>query len=191
MDLNIIIFDIECTTWKGAKYRNWSGAGEHREVVQIAAVLIETKEFTELSVFQSIVKPKINPVVSDFFINLTNITQERVNKGVKFTTMLQKFHQWCKDYQIYSFDSRTNTSQLFDRDVLKENCSLLKVEFPFENNRFHNINKVFLDNGFRLRQSGATPEAFGIKIPARPHNALNDVRGLIIGLKELKRLGKI
>jgi len=37
----IIIFDTEYTAWEGAKERNWSGSGEHREIVQIAAVKID------------------------------------------------------------------------------------------------------------------------------------------------------
>lgn len=34
---HFVIFDTEYTTWEGAADRDWTGPGEHREVVQIGA----------------------------------------------------------------------------------------------------------------------------------------------------------
>ena len=75
----VVIFDIECTTWEGAAARDWSGPGEHRELVQLGAVLVETDRFAEKAAFSMLAKPRINPVLSKYFINLTQITQEQVN----------------------------------------------------------------------------------------------------------------
>lgn len=186
---NIAIFDLECTTWEGAAARNWSGPGEHRELVQLGAALVETSDFTELASRTWLVRPLRNPVLSQYFIDLTHITQESVDKkGVDFLTFLQQFSHACAKffkYELYCFDSRVDGSRLFDRDVLVENCDLYGVEFPFDLERFHNVNEIFHKHGVAVKQSGSAPEAFGIKIPARPHNALNDVRGLILGLKLL------
>ena len=180
----IVIFDLECTTWEGAVARNWSGWGEHREVVQVGAALIETEDFTELANINLYVRLKINPVLSQYFMDLTHITQEVVDKkGVDFQIFLQLFSRLC--YELYCFDSRVDGSRLFGRDVLVENCNLLGIEFPFKMEKFHNINEIFYQHGVEVKQSGAAPEAFGIKNPARPHDALNNVRGLIIGLKAL------
>ena len=184
----IVIFDLECTAWPGSVKRNWAGPGEYRELVQIVAVLTETtKGFTELSNFKSLVKPRINPILSDYFIELTGITQEEINsEGIdKFPVVLQSFYNWSSNYELYCFDNESKGSQLFDRDVLIENCELYGIEFPFQSERFHNIQKIFRQHGYKIEQSGTTPEAFGIKILTQPHNALNDVRGLIIGLKAL------
>lgn len=182
----IVIFDLECTTWEGAAARNWSGQGEHREVVQLGAALVETKGFDELANVRYFVKPTINPVLSQYFINLTHITQEMADQqGIHFSDFLHYFHGLCRDYELYCFDSRVDGSRLFDRDVLLENCQLCGIELPFELERFHNVNEIFHKHGYVVKQSGTAPEAFGIKIPARPHDALNDVRGIIIGLKAL------
>lgn len=182
----IVLFDLECTTWEGAAARNWSGPGEHRELVQLGAALVETESFTELASVKYCVKPLINPVLSQYFVDLTHITQEMVDRyGIDFPTFLHDFHAWCLDYELYCFDSRVDGSRLFDRDVLVENCDLYGIELPFGLERFHNVNLIFHQHGYHVRQSGAAPEAFGIEIPARPHDALNDVRGLIIGLRAL------
>jgi len=182
----VVIFDIECTTWEGAAARDWSGQGEHRELVQLGAALVETDHFAEKAAFSMLAKPRINPVLSDYFINLTHITQKQVNeRGFDFAEVLKFFELFCKERDLYTFD-KVNTGRLFDLDVLIENCDLYGLEFPFEPGRFHNINEIFHRHGVAVKQSGATPEAFGLKIPARPHNALNDVRGLIVGLRALR-----
>ena len=183
----ILIFDLECTTWEDAAVRDWFGPGEHRELVQLGLALVRPTDFTELDSTKWLVKPKNNPVLSQYFIDLTHITQEEVNKnGLDFQNFLKKFVRFCgEEFELYCFDSRLDGSRLFDRDVLEENCRLRDIKFPFNRERFHNINEVFHRYGVVVRQSGAAPEAFGIKLPARPHDALNDVKGLIIGLKAL------
>ena len=186
----IVVFDLECTTWEGAAARNWSGPDEHREVVQVGAEVLETSGLNAF-VFpwdsaKYLVKPTINPVLSQYFVELTHIVQKEVNeKGTDFQVFLQLFSRFCKDYELYCFDSRVDGSRLFDRDVLVENCELLGIEFPFRTERFHNVNEIFHRHGYAVKQSGAAPEAFGLQIPARPHDALNDVEGLRIALKEL------
>ena len=136
-----------------------------------------------------LVKPERNSVLSQYFINLTHITQGEVDeKGVDFQTFLRMFSEFCKDYELYCFDNRVDGSRLFDRDVLVENCELLGIEFPFDTERFHNVNEIFCQHGYAVKQSGAAPAAFGLQIPARPHDALNDVEGLRVGLKELHRI---
>lgn len=178
-----VLLDLECTTWEGAMERCWSGPGEHREVVQIGAILV--RELVEMWHFNVIVRPRINPQLSGFFIELTGISQEYVDHhSCDFAEALGYLRTLCSDRHIYSFDTRIDGSRLFDRDVLIENCELYGLEFPFEEGCFHNIYHIFHKHGYAPRQSGAAPELFGIK-PPKSHNALNDVRGLLIALNAL------
>ncbi len=184
----IVLFDLECTAQEGTAARNWSGPGEHRELVQLGAIMVDTRKFTKKSVFKALVKPAINPILSRYFIDLTHITQEEVDeRGVDFATAFVDFFTWCEECELYCFDSRLDGSRLFDRDVLIENCDLYGLEFLFDPEKFHNINEIFFQHGYKVKQSGAAPEAFGLKIPARPHDALNDANGLLIALKALSK----
>lgn len=181
-----INFDLECTTWEGAAARNWSGPGEHREVVQIGAVLVDSETFEEIGNFACLVKPTINPTLSKYFIELTGITQQHVDeRGAGFENALTAFAAWAKDYPLYCFDSRTDGSRLFDRDVLEENCKLLGIPFPFDRDRFRNVNMLFFENGHEVKQSASAPGVFGVEYPMRAHDALNDARGVVIGLKAM------
>lgn len=183
----IVLLDLECTSWEGAASRGWSGPGEYRELVQFGAVLADTKNFTEISSFATLVKPRLNPELSEYFINLTHITQEEVDRqGVDFSVCLEDFRHWsCGIRQFYCFDNKAG--RLFDLDVLLENCDLCGIEFPFDPADFSNINEIFWKYGYDIKQSGSSPAAFGLEIPARPHNALNDTRGLLTALKELNK----
>lgn len=189
-----VILDTEVTTREGAAAANWSRPGEHRELVQIAAAVVgmdpQTRNFQEITTLQALVKPRINPILSKYFIELTGITQERVDEeGVPFKEFLPRFNEWASWYDLYSFDTRLDGSRMFDRDVLMENCKLNKMEFPFEQDRFFNIHQVFAKMGYILKQSGQASLAFGVEPKQRSHDALKDVKGLIDGLNLLKERG--
>lgn len=180
-----ILFDLEYTTWEGAMKRDWSGPGEHREVVEIGAILLEGTPLKKVSCFQAVVKPLVNPEVSDYFVNLTGITKEEVSGGMDFPSALKLFVWWCGDYPIYSF-AMINDPRRTDVDVIRENCQLHGIEFPFDWSRFHTVRKTFNDYGYNPEQSGAAPKLFGLKSPGS-HRALVDVKGLVIALNALYR----
>jgi len=81
--MKYIVFDTEFTSWEGSQENNWSKKGEHRELVQIGAYKIHNGEIIEtLNLF---IKPRINPLLSKYFIDLTGITNKKINKdGLNF-----------------------------------------------------------------------------------------------------------
>lgn len=182
----IVIFDTECTTWEGAVQRNWSGPGEYRELIQLGAALVETNCFTELSSLKMLVRPRFNDVLSQYCLDLTGINQKELDKGIDFPACLRVFSMWCREYELYSFDKAAD--RIFDQEVLIENCDLYGLAFPFEPERFCNINEVFTRHGISIQQSGMASAAFGVEPKLSSHDALNDVRGLIEGLRLLKKV---
>jgi len=182
LEKKIIIYDTEYTTWQGAQERDWGNPGEHREIVQIGAILVKTDKnsFPEIDGFDILVKPKINPTLSDYFINLANITQKEVDKeGFDFSEALKKFYQWSKLYPLYLFGG--------DETVIIENCKLLDIKFPFKISRFFYIRDIFEKFGIPARNytSGTIVKAFGKEPKRKAHDALNDVRTIIEGLRLL------
>ena len=75
LDGVIAVFDLEWTTWEGAQARNWSGPGEEREIVEIGAVKLDGRNsLREISAFDMLVRPRLNPLLSDYFTGLTGDT---------------------------------------------------------------------------------------------------------------------
>jgi len=182
-DQTIIIYDTEFTTWEGAMARGWSGPDEHRELVQIAAQKVDLKQGVVVDSFERLVRPRINTVLSDYFIDLTGITNEDVTEsGVDFLEAYQDLMAWAADISLYSYSCTLAGST--DADVLAENINLyqLPISLPYE--RFHLLTPVFIAAGIdtTLYNSGKLYQAFGLDLAGHEHNAMFDVTSLVASL---------
>lgn len=88
----VVIYDLEFTTWPGALEREWSGTDECRELTRIGAIRIDSETLQEKQFFDCIVKPSICQNVSDYFVQLTGLSHERLfQEGVDFLGAIQRF----------------------------------------------------------------------------------------------------
>jgi inhibitor of KinA sporulation pathway (predicted exonuclease) len=182
----IVVFDTEFTAWEGSLERDWRGEDEYREIVQIGAVIVETDNFDELDSFSVFVKPKVNPKLSEYFTNLTKITQKEVNEeGIDFETAINRFSEWSGDLHLYSWGKG-------DQKAFKESSKLANIELPFKELRFHTVKDIFSDNGISTEgyMSSTIIEAFGKKPAREGHDALNDAMTIVDALKELKKISR-
>src|SRR3989339_332026 len=178
----IIILDLEYTAWQGSFERGYNLPNEHREIVQIAALKIETENLSEIDILSIIVKPRINSQLSDYFINLTAITQTEVDQqGIDFAQALEQFKKFVGDLSCYSFGR--------DEKVIRENCYLYGLDYPFDDSKFFDMREYFIGQGVveaKNYQSGNITKAFGIEPKERGHNALHDCHSIVDGLKLLR-----
>jgi 3'-5' exoribonuclease 1 len=84
--MNYIVFDLEATCWEGVD------VGQN-EIIEIGAVKINDQKQI-ISEFEKFVKPLKHPILSDFCISLTSITQEDVNNAEYFNTVAEEFKDW-------------------------------------------------------------------------------------------------
>lgn len=179
----IVVCDTEFTSWPGALERNWSGPGEHREIVQIGAVLLDAKR-EEAGMFSQTVRPQLNPVLSDYFISLTGITNDDLEAhGQSLLDALQQFAQFCSEATFAcSFG--------IDHEIIQENCDLIGIENPLASVKFANIKQCLCDLA-KIRNpsevySSTLPVVFGIEPQAHAHSGLSDARALASVLRHLK-----
>ncbi len=100
----IIIFDTEFTSWEGSMERDWDGENEFKELVQIGAVVFDTRTLQEVDTCNVYTKPARNPLLSEYFIHLTGITQEVLDtQGVDIEKGIMNFVEWAGEYDLYSF----------------------------------------------------------------------------------------
>ena len=186
-----IIFDTEYTAWEGSQERNWSGDDEYMELVQIGALKVIKTDTTIKIVkkFNIYIKPKKNPELSEYFINLTGITQNMIDKkAVTFNEAMKKFYSFCKtknDVKLPMFSYGN------DYDIIKYNLKLNSVNkksrFYKWEKKFHDIRPIFdcyVDTS--KYTSGTIYKAFDIDIKnANVHNALWDCKSIFISLKSI------
>ncbi len=182
---HIILWDTEYTSWEGAQARDWGGPHEYRELVQIGAVRFNTKTLTEGDYLLLFIKPEKNPMLSEYFIKLTGVTQEDVDtRGVSFAEASAQFQSWISDTPCYAYGH--------DKHVLDLNYELHDVPNPYPEmpQQFFDVREVFKTAGINTANfmSSTITEAFGVESPYRGHDAVGDARTIGEGL-ELLALG--
>lgn len=188
MPEKIILFDTEYTAWEGSQARRWSGDGEHREIIQIAAARVTLAGgLAAEEWFRCYVRPVRNPSLSEYIVGLTGITQSVIDAhGAPFTNAFTDFYQFSGSgrYPLFSWGD--------DPGVLQENCRLNEILFPEFQSGFHDIRDVFEGAGIATEgyTSGTVWQALGLEDQLPAHDALNDVRSLLATLQALEKQGK-
>ena len=180
-----VVFDLEFTSWPGSNERNWSLPNEDREIIQIGAVKIETTgDMREVDSFQILVRPLKNPILSDYIVNLTEITQEKVEKeGILFPLALSRFINFIGEHPI---DILSNGG---DEEVIEENCQIHNIPFLSIFKKSTDL-KIYFSEVLGISRknctSGMLPELFGLNNHEKQHNALGDARSISQALRYLR-----
>ena len=91
MNKTLVIFDLEATCWEDRKFST-------PEIIEIGAVRIERNTGTLVEEFDIFVKPRLNPTLSQYCIDLTSIRQEDVDLGYDFVPAMFQFNNWLNKY---------------------------------------------------------------------------------------------
>lgn len=179
---SIVILDTEYTTWPGALESGWKGKGQHREIVQIAAVRLD-QDLREVAHFDCLVVPRINPILSDLFVELTGIDQRELDaKGTSFTLALLKLVSFAEGCDIVCMNG--------DGKVMLDNCDIHGIAYPFAR-QFHRLRPLLMSDGVDLtsHSSGDLHTLTPTPIKGRTHDALHDVRSMAAWLADARRRG--
>lgn len=179
----VVVFDLEFTGWEGSIASRWTRPFEYPEVVQIGAVKLDAQALRETDTFEMLVRPRVNPVLSDYLIGLTGITNEMIMaKGVDFITAYRAFLEFVGDAHLYAF----GRDDLIFADNLKLYGWTALAIPPYTNG-----NPWFKENGIDLKGKHACDvgEMAGVPFEGRKHTALADARGVAAGFVALIRKG--
>lgn len=184
----LVLLDTEFTAWEGSMAAGWSRPGEHRELIQIGAVRVDCGAgFAERAAFDRLVRPAINPGLSDYIQDLTGITQAALDRdAAPFAVVYQAFAAFCGTAPILAWGA--------DGDVIAENRRLTGAAERLPAARYHNLRRWMIDrhgDRFRAVSSAELPTILGLAHRARAHHALEDSRALAAALPELLRQGLI
>ncbi len=184
----IVVFDTEYTAWKGSRERNWCYPGQYREIVQIGAVKLDVRRgLEEIDSFERIARPRFNPTLSEYFIELTGITQERLDReGADFAEVLRDFVEFAGPGTIIYSNGG-------DEKNLYENCGYYGVICPLGIDRFRNLS-AFLSAEAHATchvETGTLDAVFGIPSDLPAHDGLADARKLAGTIRHLRQHGRM
>lgn len=157
----------------------WTRPQEYTEVVQIGAVKLDVHSLKQVDEFEILVKPRVNPVLSDYLVALTGITNEMLAaSSVDFITAYRAFLDFAGDAKFFAFGR--------DDLVLAGNLKLYAwggLPVP----PYGDAIPWFKENGIDLKGKHAcdTGELAGVPFVGRKHTALADARSVAAGIAAL------
>ncbi len=180
-----IIVDLEWTSWKGnysgknfeiEKRKNW----QKKEIIQIGAIKFN-KNYKILDTLNLYVKPLFNPILSNYTINLTNITNKLIEKkGLNFIKANKKLLNFSKNCTLLSNGN--------DGEVLKKNYRYNKINLS--GLKIINIKKIFEKKYHIPKNFLHSPKIkafYGYKYSKDDaHDALKDCKSVLFAIKKMK-----
>jgi inhibitor of KinA sporulation pathway (predicted exonuclease) len=180
----VTVFDLEFTAWENSMKERWLAPGEFREVVQIGAVRIDPHTFEAHGELNLLVKPRFNPVLSDYLVKLTGVTNAAIaERGMDFREACEKFIAFADGGPICAFGR--------DDNVLRENLALYAIHDAPAVPRHINVIPWLAANGIDMKDLHACDVArmCGARFDGREHDALEDARSVALGIQTLVSRG--
>ena len=185
----VVVYDTEFTSWEGFLEKRFKEPGRYPEIIQIGAVILDAEdEFRELGTFTTLVKPSVNPILSQYIIDLTQITQDDIDQhGVTFAEALDAFVQFVPrdagSLVCYGRDGAVLDINKSLNDILEHTDLPVEIDF----------NKLLLSKGIisAPTSSSQLPALLGLDFSGSPHNALDDARAIACAMRELRKQKRI
>ena len=180
----VVVFDTEFTAWLGSMARAWAGSGEHKEIVQIGAVVLDAASLEERQAFAVLIRPVLNPMLSDYLVDLTGITNERLAaEGVEFATGVTRFVEFAGARPLYAYGR--------DDRIIAANAERLRRPDLWPGLPTTNLKDWLLKVGIPLAgiHSGNLAAHVGSKSQGIAHDALIDARSLAEAVRYLVAKG--
>ncbi len=178
-----VVYDLEFTAWDGSMARRWLAPGEFKEVVQIGAVKV-TSAFSPIERFDCLIRPRLNPHLSDYFVTLTGITNDAVaTRGVDFEEGYESFVSFAGTLPILAFGR--------DDLVLIENLRLYGLHTVPPLPKVVDIRPWLIENGIDVRGMHACDvgPAAGVPFDGHTHDGLADALSVASGIEALMARG--
>lgn len=157
---------------------SWLRPGEYREIIQIGAVKVDST-FAPIGRFDVLVRPRLNPVLSQFLEELTGITNaELVARGIDLGDACRQFTAFTGWLPVFAYGR--------DDLVLADNFRLygMKERPP---SRFLNVRDWLVQQGVEVSGLHACDvgPACGAPFEGHKHNALDDALSVAAGVRHL------
>lgn len=159
----------------------WLKPGQFREIVQIGAVRLDARSLEETAQFDALIKPRLNPVLSEYFEDLTGITNAQLAaRGQDLAQAYAEFLAFVAGDPTFAFGR--------DDLIFQENFRLYGMA-GLQAPPYTNIVPWLEANGLRPRHAGDVAEAAGLALEGHKHEALFDARSVAAGTRALVARG--
>lgn len=144
---DLLVIDLEATCWKlndpeaPREDESVPGSGVINEIIEIGAVLLDGESLQVKNSFQSFIRPRYFPILSDFCKELTSITEQDISGAPDLFSTLMVFTD--------AFGLNGNETDpifcswgMYDKKQLQRDCSRCNVPYPFAEDNHVNLKQV-------------------------------------------------
>ena len=197
MNDEIIVYDTEYWTDEGVLERGWQGLDDHLPVlIQIGAYRVKlVEELPASKEWLSYISPigrdgKIIKL-TDYFSNLTGITQEKINKDGKHPKFaIPEFSDFVGQRKMYSYGNDIV-------DTFLPTCFINGLKCPFHISQEKDVRHILRKSGvteeeINANRSGSIAQHFGVFMDQHhEHDAKDDALSILEALRYLVKNGSL
>jgi inhibitor of KinA sporulation pathway (predicted exonuclease) len=145
------------------------------EIIEIGAVMVDAKNLTAVSEFQTFIKPLRNPILTEFCQQLTSITQAEVDRAETYPDAIAHFKQWQFQYSNFIFGSWGN----YDRKQFEQDSKFHKIPYPIASEHI-NLKHLFTVNQNLKKRYGMAKalKLVGLDLVGTHHRGIDDARNI-------------
>lgn len=160
----LLFIDFEFTMPEGKS----NPKGFYPEIIEVGIVSVKNQKIEEQ--FSSYVKPNQFPILSERCKTFLQISQEQIDQGMTFTELLSI---------LSNYNQKAPTTVItwgnMDMKVLRHNCEMNKIEFPFTG-KCRDLSMEYKKFFGDRNQTGLwkAVEEYGKKATGKHHRALDD-----------------
>jgi len=165
-----VIVDLEATCCNDNSFPR-----HEMEIIEIGAVAVNSATGEIRAEFQSFIRPVRNPVLTDFCIELTSISQEQVDYADNYPAVLKALGAWLASLENYDFCSWG----FYDRRQFEQDCQFHSIPYPFAGPH-RNLKIEFAEAvGSKKKMGvGGALRKLGLEFEGTPHRGIDDARNI-------------
>ncbi|MFA5599552.1 MAG: 3'-5' exonuclease [Phenylobacterium sp.] len=172
--MNFIVLDVEATCWENEKR-------SIQEIIEIGAVSISADTLEENWNTSIIIKPVYEPKLSEFCTELTSINQEMVDNGVSYKDAIKRLNEKLEYDDVFCSWGK------FDDNIMRKNCQLHNVKYPFGNGHSNIKNVVSSVLGTKIKSVSKMCNFLGVKFQGRLHRGIDDALNMCEILRTVQK----
>jgi inhibitor of KinA sporulation pathway (predicted exonuclease) len=126
----LVLMDLELTCWPDSLRTFWADPRRPPEVLELGLVAYDPRTDTIVSTFSSLVRPRLNPVLSAYCLNLLRVPQHDIDTAPSLPEAAGRAAAWANDVGFAA--STTCTWCTLDRSWLHDDAARVGCADPFE-----------------------------------------------------------
>lgn len=167
MEAKYCVIDLEATCWE----RDDPNKQAH-EIIEIGAVILD-ENYNYVKEFTQFIKPVDNPILTEYCVDLTSITQKDVDSAPSLSAAILRLNKWIGSTEDITFCSWG----YFDKEQLLDECKSNAIDYPFNDDHI-NIKVRFSKIMERTKKIGLKKalRILGIQFEGTQHRGLDDAK---------------